>query len=218
MENPADQSSSELRTLMVGGSSVLVDALGELIELLPEFTLAGKCGSIDEALRFCRESPPNIVVSGGNPEYYAPSELISRVHAEIDPSLPVIVVTAHPDPQVMLETFQAGAAGYLSTKMNQTALHCALMSAVQGLVLLDKDSQAILTEFLHTKADVPFGLTSREQEVLELMKSGISNKEISIELGIGIRTVEVHVAHVISKMNVKSRTQAIIEALRSGDS
>jgi DNA-binding NarL/FixJ family response regulator len=123
----------------------------------------------------------------------------------------------------VVEALRAGATGFLLKSMPRDQLVAAVRTAVSGDSLLAPTLlRRLLDDFVRrsgsTAAPVPGigDLTAREEEVLRLVSRGLSNAEIADELVLGEGTVKTHVAHVLAKLGVRDRVQAVVAAYESG--
>jgi DNA-binding NarL/FixJ family response regulator len=108
---------------------------------------------------------------------------------------------------------RAGAIGYLLKDTQADELNRAIKAAAAGQVQLSPQAALRLMREVQVP-ESPERLTAREIEVLRLLARGMSNKEISAALVIGEKTVKTHVSSILSKLNVPSRTQAALYAVR----
>jgi DNA-binding NarL/FixJ family response regulator len=124
--------------------------------------------------------------------------------------------------EVLRDTIQAGASGYVSKDAPPTELLEAIRTVYSGSVVLPPP---LATALLHTMRDSPMlssapdlieVLTDRELEVLTLVAQGLNNDDIAARLVISPRTVSVHVSHILGKLELENRTQAALYALRTG--
>jgi len=137
------------------------------------------------------------------------------------PEIRVIVLTSFLDDDRLLPAIQAGAAGYLLKDVEPSELARAVRAARAGEAMIDPVVAARLVDAIAdgqvARGGLPGGtLTAREQEVLELIARGRSNKRIAFELGISEKTVKAHVGHLLAKLGVADRTQAALLAVREG--
>jgi two-component system, NarL family, response regulator LiaR len=126
------------------------------------------------------------------------------------------VLTSFLEDDRLLPAIRAGAAGYLLKNVQPQELARAVRLADAGETLIDPAVAARLVEAVaEGNADEPdHQLTPREQEVLDLIARGFSNKRIALELRVAEKTVKTHVSHVLAKLGVSDRTQAALYATR----
>jgi DNA-binding NarL/FixJ family response regulator len=149
------------------------------------------------------------------------------------PKISVLMVTAHDDPDYLLEALKAGAAGYVLKDATQDEVIAAVRRVREGESPLDPELATRLLKRLAVEGwDGPPGpsqgkgqgsmyyyvepLTPRETEVLELLKLGRTNPQIAEDLVISRGTAKNHVEHIMTKLGVSDRTQAVVRALEIG--
>lgn len=136
------------------------------------------------------------------------------------PQMIVLMLTTYDNPTFMARAVAGGAAGYLLKGVERDELLSALRKAVGGESLMDADALARSLKGISKEAaralDVFEPLSERELEVLRLLATGLSNREIAAVLFIAESTVKTHVEHIIQKLGVSDRVQAAVWAARHG--
>jgi DNA-binding NarL/FixJ family response regulator len=132
------------------------------------------------------------------------------------PSIAVIAVTGFGDAHRVHAALSAGAAGYVLKDADVDEIVHAIRAAHRGEVHLDDSVARTLTRSLASSRRAPATLTRREREVLVLVAQGRSNHEIARILSIGDRTVQTHIGNILIKLELSSRTQAALWAVREG--
>lgn len=136
----------------------------------------------------------------------------------LSPKLPIVIVSAHEDPRIIHEAMTYGAAGYISKSVRKPELAEAIQDVMEGLVYLPKgyDPPRALAGNLRDGdlATRLASLTPQQLRVLQMLRQGLLNKQIAHELDVGETTVKAHVSEILRKLNVASRTQAVIEVAR----
>jgi DNA-binding NarL/FixJ family response regulator len=133
------------------------------------------------------------------------------------PKQPIVIVSAHEDPRIIHEAMTCGAAGYISKSVKKPELAEAIQDVMSGLVTLPKDYPPPSTPAASREADLATrvaSLTRQQLRVLQMVRQGMLNKQIAHELSVGETTVKAHVSEIMRKLNVVSRTQAVIEVAR----
>ena len=134
------------------------------------------------------------------------------------PKQPILVVSAHEDPRIVHEAMTCGAAGYISKSVKKRDLAEAIQDVMAGLVVLPKGYEPPRPEGVTTRepdlAARVASLTRQQLRVLQMVRLGMLNKQIAHELGVGETTIKAHVSEIMRKLNVVSRTQAVIEVAR----
>lgn len=147
-------------------------------------------------------------------------EVTRTVKAEL-PGVAILILTVHDEPGYIRALIEAGAAGYLLKNVGESELVEAIRAVHAGESVLDPMATHNIFQMLASGADVgkdpvELPLTDRELEVLRLAGQGRSNREIANDVGLSPRTVQTHLRNIFDKLDVASRTEAVIHALRSG--
>jgi DNA-binding NarL/FixJ family response regulator len=212
-------SAAGIRVLIVDDHTVVREGLRSFLELQDGIAVAGEAAEGEEAIEAAASLQPDVVlmdlVMPGVDGIAAMRALRSRV-----PHAKVIVLTSFFDEDRLLPAIEAGAAGYLLKNVAPAELARAIRAANAGEAIIDPSAAARLLGTLaggeRRATRDSRRLTRREQDVLELIVGGRSNKRIALELGISEKTVKAHVTHLLAKLGVADRTQAAILAVREG--
>jgi two-component system, NarL family, response regulator len=135
------------------------------------------------------------------------------------PTLPVLILTSHPDKNLVLKLIEAGAKGYCLKGIDAENLVLAIRSIAMGATWWDHNASNQIQAVIHQNEEPTIlanecQLTNRELEVLKLIATGHTNQQIAENLYITAGTVRVHVHAILQKLNVVDRTQAAIVALQ----
>ena len=134
----------------------------------------------------------------------------------IDPKQPIVIVSALEDSRIIHEAVTLGAAGFIPKSARKPELAEAIESVMQGNLTLPKTYQPPARDPAGT-TDIGArlsSLTPQQLRVLNMLRQGLLNKQIAHELGVGETTVKAHVSEILRKLDVASRTQAVIEVSR----
>lgn len=145
--------------------------------------------------------------------------IATRQLREKVPTAAVVALTRHNDEAYVQELLRAGAAGYVLKQSASAELLRAIRAAAAGQPYLDRSlAQRVTGEYLrkHTQRSTQPALSERESEVLRQMAWGLSNKEIAVQLDVSVKTVEVHKAHAMRKLNLRGRIDIVRYALLQG--
>ncbi|HMF29641.1 MAG TPA: response regulator transcription factor, partial [Candidatus Cybelea sp.] len=133
------------------------------------------------------------------------------------PSVRIGVLSEHLSSEVMQRAFSAGADGYIVTDITPEELVAAVKAMASGSLYVDPRLVGLIL-----RKHVGIGhrdrneLSPRETDIVRLVACGLTNREISGRLGVSDKTVKNHISHIFAKLNVTTRTQVVIHALRSG--
>jgi len=133
------------------------------------------------------------------------------------PKLPVVVVSGHEEPELIVEALSLGVAGYIPKSTSRQQLSDAICEALGGSVYVPPQLRARLAERAPETEQTQIlkklrRLTPQQLLVLDLVKSGLQNKQIAHELKLAETTVKAHVSEILRKLEVVTRTRAVIEA------
>lgn len=214
-----------IRIMIVDDQSLVRDGLAMLLNLRPELEVVGTASDGEEAVQNAEQFQPEIILMDIRMPRTNGVEG-TRLIREQFPHIKVLMLTTFNDSELIFEALEQGASGYLLKDMATDTIVQAILTAHAGGVVLPQDITAqIVKELKKTKVDhvaeqcVPeqIGqLTEREIEVLRELGYGLNNKEIAEKLFITEGTVKNHVSNIISKLELRDRTQAAIFAVRYG--
>jgi DNA-binding NarL/FixJ family response regulator len=131
------------------------------------------------------------------------------------PRVPVIVVSAFEDPRIIQDVMRYGAAGFVSKSADRAEIAAAIKDVLDGSLTLPKGYRPPEAPVSEARSDIVRRLqtlTPKQLSVLKMLRQGLLNKQIAHELQIEETTVKAHVSEILRKLNVSSRTQAVIEA------
>ncbi len=175
-----------------------------------------------EALEQARALRPDLVLMDIGMSPCNGLEATRLIKAEL-PETKIVIVTVSDDDDDLFEAIKSGAEGYLLKDMSEEELGRTLTGIATGEPALSPGLAAkILDEFARVSRDgapkevESDGLTPREREVLELVVTGATNREIAAALYISENTVNFHMKHILAKLHLKNRAQAVAYAIRSG--
>jgi two-component system, NarL family, response regulator LiaR len=205
-----------LRILLVDGHCVVREGLRGFLGCDAELEIVGEAADGTEMVVKARQLRPDIVLMDlllpGMDGFTA----ISILRRDL-PGLEVVVLTSVADGTSVMRAIQAGAIGYLLKDIQAAELRKAIKAAAAGQLQLSPQVSSYLLDELRTPQSEPTGLlTCRETDVLNLLVQGYPNKAIARTLHISEDTVKTHIHHIMSKLGVQSRTQAILTAMDLG--
>ncbi|MBN1641010.1 MAG: response regulator transcription factor [Anaerolineae bacterium] len=211
---------AQIRIVLADDHEVVREGTRRMLEREPDMSVVGEAVSGVDAVRLAGELQPDIVVLDVRMPELNGIETTRQIK-QSQPHVRVLVFTAHDDDRYVFPLLEAGADGYMlktsgqrdlvkairDVYRGQTALHPAIAQrVVQRLTQRDRFKGEGMVE----------SLTEREMEVLEAVAHGWSNKEVSEALNISPHTVQVHLSNVFGKIGVKTRTEAVLYAIRQG--
>lgn len=136
----------------------------------------------------------------------------------IDPSLPIVIVSAHDDPTTIRRALELGASGFISKSASMDDIRAAVRRVLEGEIVepvdidLGVEGDAEIRDLIVRLKT----LTPQQTRVLSMLAEGLLNKQIAYELNVSEATVKAHVSAILQKLGVDSRTQAVIRLSRIG--
>lgn len=203
-----------IRILLADDHSVVRQGLRMFLALDPELEVIGEANDGAEAVRLAQQLQPDVVLMDLLMPVMDGISATSAIRRDL-PHVEVIALTSVLEDASVVGAVRAGAIGYLLKDTHADELCRAIKAAAAGQVQLSPQAAARLMREVRTP-DSPEALTERETEVLRLLAQGRANKEIANILIIGEKTVKTHVSNILAKLNVQSRTQAALYAIRVG--
>ncbi|MGH0430454.1 response regulator [Bacillus hominis] len=212
----------KIKVLLVDDHTVVLKGLAFFLSTQEDFELVGEANNGKDALVKVGETSPDVVLM----DLYMPEmdgiEATACIKKEY-PNVKVIVLTSFSDQAHVMPALKAGASGYILKDIEPDQLVEAIRSAYKGNIQLHPDiANALLSQTLpeEEKEEEPAVqvdvLTARENEVLQLLAKGMSNKEIASVLVITEKTVKAHMSSILSKLHLSDRTQAALYAVKNG--
>jgi NarL family two-component system response regulator LiaR len=203
-----------IRVLVVDDHAVVREGLRTFLSLQDGIEVVGEAGDGREAIAAAQRLRPDVVLMDLVMPRVDGVQAMRELRDHV-PGARVIVLTSFLEDDRLLPAIRAGAAGYLLKNVEPSELARAVRTADAGKALIDPAVAARLVDALASDHRPEQPLTSREQDVLDLLARGYANKRIARELGIAEKTVKTHVSHVLAKLGVSDRTQAALYATRN---
>jgi NarL family two-component system response regulator LiaR len=202
-----------IRVLLVDDHAVVRSGLSAFLLAFDDLELVGEAGSGEEAVRLCERLHPDVVLMDLVMPGMDGAAATKRIR-EHHPDVQVIALTSFKEEDLVQGAMRAGAIGYLLKNISADELADAIRKARAGRPTLAPEAAQALIHAATQPRKPGYDLTDRERDVLELMVEGLSNSEIAERLVVSSSTVKFHVSNVLSKLGVKSRTEAVALALQ----
>ena len=208
-----DQAMDQLKAtlLIVDDHPLFRRGVRYFLETVPGLEPVGEAGSGEEALAFLEQRSVDLVLLDLQMPGLDGIETTRRLLA-LQPGVRVLILTSFGGGERVRDALMAGAAGYVQKDAAPEELVAAIRAAAAGGSYLGARAAAELVR--HTGAPQEL-LSAREREVLVLIAGGLSNREIAGRLFLSETTVKTHVANILGKLGLKSRTQAALYAMRN---
>jgi DNA-binding NarL/FixJ family response regulator len=202
--------SEAIRILVADDHNVVRQGLVALIKTVPDMTVVAEAADGAQAVEMFRQHRPDVTIMDLRLPGMSGVDAIMHIRRDF-PSARILVLTTFDGDENIFRALQAGARGYLLKDMFGDELMEAIRSVHAGKTRIP----APIAQRLAERMGGP-SLTNRELDVLKLIVSGKSNKDIGAELTISEATVKTHINSILSKLGVSDRTQAATTALQRG--
>lgn len=215
---------ARIRLLLIDDHLSFRMPMGMLLNIEPDMMVVAEAGSMAEARNAIAEHSDVIDIALVDLDLPDGSgvDLIATMH-ERDPRIESLVLTASSGLAEQARAIEAGASGVL----NKSASYHEVLDAIRtihggGSILSSRETMDLLRAASRLRAaengtpQYRVRLTEREREVLQLLSEGLSDKDIALRLHISNKTARAHVMNILTKLEVESRLQAVIIAVRQG--
>ena len=216
------ETAEAIRVVVVDDHAVVRRGLFEFLEGEPDLEVVGDAAGGPQALELLDRldsdgTPPDVVLMDLQMEPVDGIETTCEIRKRFE-AVEVVVLTSFGEDERVHAALEAGASGFLLKDADADEVAVAVRAAHRGELQLDPAIARRLTASLRSspRDDGAEDLTSRELEVLRLLGAGEPNKGIAAALGVTERTARTHVSHILSKLGLRSRTQAALWAAREG--
>jgi DNA-binding NarL/FixJ family response regulator len=225
MKNPTHTTGQEkIRILLVDDQALFREGLHTLLSIHPDLDIVGEANHGQEALELAATLQPAVILMDLRMPVLDGVAATRRLK-KVQPDCRVIVLTTFDDDDYVFDGLRAGAVGYLLKDVSSEKLVEAIRAAARGESFLQPSVAAkVVAEFTRLaehslpKSPQPLlePLSSRELEILGLVATGASNREIAATLFIVEGTVKNHLTNILGKLGVRDRTQAALKAKELG--
>lgn len=209
---------SALRVLLADDHELVRAGLRALLRELPEVEVVGETGDGREAVELVREHRPDVVLMDISMGGLNGLEATARIAAEA-PGTRVVILSMHASDEYVRQALRAGASGYLIKNAATAELALALKAVAAGQVYLSPAvARPVVDDYLGARGgdDALGALTARQREILTLIASGQTTKQIAALLGVSVKTVETHRAQLMERLAIRDVPGLVRFAIRHG--
>lgn len=206
-----------VRVLVVDDHVLVRESTAHILGSAAGLVVVGGAGTAEEALSLVPHARPHVAVVDIRLPGMSGLELAQCLALRF-PFVRTLLLSAYDDQAYVARALAIGVSGYLLKTASAQELVDAVRSVCTGALVLDR---AISERISHhappgTSGDGRRGLTPRERQVLQMLAGGGSNREMSVRLGLTLRTVESYVASVLRKLGAATRDQAVLNGVAQG--
>lgn len=209
----------KIRLLIVDDQELFREGLLTLLSIQKDFEIVSQASSGEEAILATTKTNPDVILMDLRMSGIGGVEATKRI-VQQHPGIKIIVLTTFDEDDLVFNALHAGAIGYLLKDVSPDKLFEAIRTAYKGeYYLLPSITAKVMAEFTRTprapkiEADSIFeNLSRRELEILRMVSTGMSNKEIALSLVIAEGTVKNHLTSIFNKLNARDRMHAVLIA------
>ncbi len=212
---------NKIKVLIADDHALFREGTRSLIDHEKDMEVVGEASDGEEAIKLVNELHPHLVLMDIAMPKVNGIEATRRIKID-NPATAVLILTAYDNDQYIVALLEAGAAGYLLKNVSGSDLVNAIRSVHAGEAVLHPAIAQKVFSRLGGSGHPPeepaltAELSEREMEILKLAAKGMSNQDIATQLYLSRRTVQAHLANIFRKIDVGSRTEAVLQALRKG--
>jgi len=205
--------SKPIRVMLVDDHPMVRRGLATFLQVYEDLEMVGEAASGEAAIELCEKILPDVILM----DMMMPDmdgATATRLIRQRSPEVRIIALTSFKEEQVVQNALQAGAIGYLLKDVSVDELARAIRAAHAGRATLSPAAAEALVNAANRPPQPGQDLTERERAVLALMIEGLNNTQIAGRLVVSPSTIKTHVSHILRKLSVASRTEAVALALR----
>ncbi len=207
----------KIKLLLVEDHHIVRRGLVFFLKTREEFEIVGEAENGEDALTFVRTERPDVVLMDLSMPKMDGIEATKQIK-QYDETIKILILSSFSEQDYVLPALEAGADGYQLKEVQPEQLVVSIIAIYEGNANFHPKVTPALLGRSAVKKENPFSmLTKREQEVLQEIAKGRSNKEIAAELHITEQTVKTHVSNILAKLEVDDRTQAALYAVKHGE-
>lgn len=219
---PAGDEPRVISVLLADDHALVREGTRRLLEAEPDIRVVAEAGTGQAAVQEAERTTPDVAIVDVAMPGMSGIEATRRIKA-LRPSVAVLALTAYDDDQYVLALLDAGAAGFMLKDAGAHELVTAVRAVARGEAVLQPHlaARAVRRAIARQTAapltgGAPPPLSDREMDVLREAAHGLPNKDIARRLNLSVRTIHTHLGNIFAKLNVGSRTEAVLLALRRG--
>jgi two-component system, NarL family, response regulator NreC len=202
-----------IRILVTDDHTVLRTSLAALLQREEDMTAVGQAATADQAVTKARDLQPDVILLDVVMPRKSGFDALPQLR-KVAPEARVIMLSMQTSPSSIRQALNSGAAGYVAKHASETDLLDAIRRVAAGSRYVDPELGGDLV--VSDAAALTEPISERERDVLVLLTLGYTNQEIAAMLFISVRTVETHRAHIMQKLDLKTRAELVLYALAKG--
>jgi DNA-binding NarL/FixJ family response regulator len=223
IDGPSEDNGAAIRCLIADDQTMVRESFAAILAAQPGITVAGQAGDGEQAVSQARRLRPDVVLLDVRMPVMNGLAAARELLSGGEPGPRVLMLTTFDLDEYVYEALRAGASGFLLKDATTAELvHAVRVVAAGDALLAPSVTRRLIADFTRQHRDPRFSakalneLTPRETEVLRLIARGLSNAEISDALVISEDTAKSHIRHILAKLNLRDRAQAVVTAYETG--
>ena len=187
-------------------------ALAEALGKTEEFEIVGQAGTVEDTLEMIRKVKPDVLVLDTTLPDHSGFDVLAEIR-QIETGPLVVVLAPFTEPGYAARAIGAGAHGYVAKSAPPDELIDAIRAVTRGEQVIPPGVEKLLAVGDGHPASA---LTAREQQVMEMLARGMTNREIAHHLDIGVKTVDTHRGHLLKKLGLRNNAELARFAVKHG--
>lgn len=205
-----------MKLLIVDDDALIRDGLKMILEAEEGFTVAGTASNGQEALRMCQELQPEIVIMDIRMPVMDGVQATKLIKEQFW-GIRILLLTTFKDTEYIRSAVKFGAEGYVLKSNSSDSIIESIRAVYRGNVVYGKEIAGLLSQLVENEKKLTcdeLGITNKEYEIMELISSGLSNREISEKLFMSEGTIRNNISTLLDKLDLRDRTQLAIFFIR----
>lgn len=205
-----------IKTAVIEDIREIREGLTTLMNFTEGFRCTGSYRSVEEALERLRDDPPDVLLSDIGLPGMSGIEGV-RLLKERYPEMQIVMLTVYDDDDRIFDALCAGASGYLLKRTPPAKLLDNIREAMSGGAPVSPEVAARVIKFFresHSAERSDYDLTPHETRLLKLLTEGYNYTTAAEKLGVSYNTIKFHVRHIFEKLQVNSKSEAVVKAMR----
>jgi DNA-binding NarL/FixJ family response regulator len=198
------------RVLIIEDDPEIRSSFAMIVDSSQKFTVVNSYGNCEDAIKHINTDKPDIVLMDVELPGGMNGIKGTKIIKDKSPNSDIIMVTVYEDSEMVYEALKSGASGYITKSANYMELLSALEEITKGGAPMSSKIARMVIDNFHLNPNTP--LTKRETEILQLISEGKTYTQISEELFISKETSKTHIKNIYSKLQVRSKSEAIAKA------
>lgn len=205
-----------MRILIVDDDALIRDGLKMILETEEGFTVVGTAANGQEAVKMCSETKPDIILMDIRMPIMDGVQATKLIKQQFN-NIKILLLTTFKDTEYIRSAVKNGAEGYILKSNSTESIIESIKTICQGNVVYQREVAGLISDMMGREKKLSceeLGITQKEYEIMSMISSGLSNKEISQKLYISEGTLRNNISVLLNKLNLRDRTQLAVFFIR----